>query len=55
MKKLLLILTFTAMWTSLARAQAPDPRVADLLKAGKIRVGAHSIMRPGVRGPVELV
>jgi polar amino acid transport system substrate-binding protein len=44
MKKLLLVLAFTAMWTSLAKAQVPDPRVADLVQAGKIRVGVHSIM-----------
>jgi polar amino acid transport system substrate-binding protein len=44
MKRLLLILAFTAMWTSLAKAQVPDARVADLVQAGKIRVGVHSVM-----------
>src|SRR5262245_14602769 len=45
MKKLPLIVAFTAMLASLAEAQQPpDPRVADLVKAGKIRVGVHSIM-----------
>ena len=45
MKKLLLIVTFTAMLASLAEAQqVPDPRVTDLVQAGKIRVGVHSIM-----------
>ena len=45
MKKLLLTITFTAMLASLAEAQqVPDPRVADLVQAGKIRVGMHSIM-----------
>ena len=45
MKKLLLIVTFTAMLASLAEAQQiPDPRVADLAQAGKIRVGLHSVM-----------
>jgi polar amino acid transport system substrate-binding protein len=44
MKKLFLILTLTAMLTSLIKAQVPDPRVADLVQAGKIRVGVHSIM-----------
>ncbi len=44
MKKLLLI-TFTAILASLAAAQqTSDPRVADLVQAGKIRVGMHSIM-----------
>jgi polar amino acid transport system substrate-binding protein len=44
MKKLLLAIAFTAVLTSLARAQVPDPRVADLVEAGKIRVGVHSVM-----------
>jgi len=45
MKKLLLTVAFTTMLASLAEAQqAPDPRVADLVQAGKIRVGVHSIM-----------
>jgi polar amino acid transport system substrate-binding protein len=45
MKKLLLIASFTAMLASLAEAQqVSDSRVADLVKAGKIRVGVHSIM-----------
>jgi len=45
MKKLLLTITFTAMLPCLAEAQqVPDPRVADLVQAGKIRVGVHSIM-----------
>src|SRR5262245_41678584 len=45
MKKLLLSVTFTAMLASLAEAQqVPDARVADLVKAGKIRVGVHSVM-----------
>jgi len=43
MKKLLLIFTLTAILASLAEAQqTSDPRVADLVKAGKIRVGIHS-------------
>jgi polar amino acid transport system substrate-binding protein len=44
MKKLLLAVAFTAMLASLAAAQVPDPRIADLVQAGKIRVGVHSIM-----------
>lgn len=45
MKKLLLFVTFTAMLASLAEAQQiPDARVADLVHAGKIRVGVHSVM-----------
>lgn len=45
MKKLLVTVLFTAMLSSLAEAQqVSDPRVADLVKAGKIRVGVHSIM-----------
>ena len=38
-------MTLTAMVASLADAQPlPDPRVADLVQAGKIRVGVHSVM-----------
>src|SRR5262245_27735297 len=45
MKKLLLTVTFSAILTSLAQAQqTPDPRVADLVQAGKVRVGVHSVM-----------
>jgi polar amino acid transport system substrate-binding protein len=45
MTRLLLTVTFTAMLASLAQAQPmPDPRIADLVQAGKIRVGVHSIM-----------
>ena len=45
MIKLLLSVTFTAMLASLAEAQqVSDPRVADLVQAGKIRVGVHSVM-----------
>jgi len=45
MKKLLLYLTFIAMLAGLAKAQqGSDPRVADLVQAGKIRVGMHSVM-----------
>src|SRR5437763_13335547 len=43
MKKLLLILTLAAIIASPAEAQqTTDPRVADLVQAGKIRVGIHS-------------
>src|ERR1700745_3035645 len=42
MKKLLII-TLTAIVASLAEAQqSSDPRVADLVQAGKIRVGIHT-------------
>ena len=45
MKELLLTITLTAMLAGLAEAQqGPDPRVADLVQAGKIRVGVHSVM-----------
>jgi hypothetical protein len=45
MKKLLLSVTFTAILASLAEAQpVSDARVADLVQAGKIRVGVHSVM-----------
>jgi len=44
MKKLLLTVAFTTMLASLAEAQqAPDPRVADLVQAGKIRVGVFPV------------
>jgi polar amino acid transport system substrate-binding protein len=43
MKELLLIAALTVMSTSVAQAQ-PDPRVADLVQAGKMRVAVHSIM-----------
>jgi len=43
MKKLLLIITLTGILASLAEAQqTSDPRVADLVQAGRIRVGMHS-------------
>src|SRR5262245_31503564 len=36
---------FSATMSSFAKAQrVSDPRVADLVKAGKIRVGVHSVM-----------
>src|SRR5262249_56134365 len=45
MKKLLLTIAFAALFAGLAQAQpVGDPRVADLVQAGKIRVGVHSIM-----------
>jgi polar amino acid transport system substrate-binding protein len=45
MRKLLLTVAFIAMLAGLAEAQQPpDPRVADLAQAGKIRVGLHSVM-----------
>lgn len=45
MKKLFLTVAWTALLTSLAAAQpGADPRVADLVQAGKIRVGVHSVM-----------
>src|SRR6187431_1223575 len=45
MKKLLLSLTFIATLAGLAEAQqVSDARVADLVQAGKIRVGVHSVM-----------
>jgi len=44
MKKLPLAVIFAAMLPSLAGAQVPDPRIADLVAAGQIRVGVHSIM-----------
>jgi polar amino acid transport system substrate-binding protein len=42
MKKLLLLVSFTILSMSAAGAQQPDPRVTDLVQAGKIRVGIHS-------------
>src|SRR5262249_58116141 len=43
--RFLLTVTFTALLASLAEAQpVPDPRIADLVQAGKIRVGMHSVM-----------
>src|ERR1041385_3900732 len=43
MKKLLLIVSLTILSMNLAVAQQPhDPRVADLVQAGKIRVRIHS-------------
>ena len=55
MKRLLLTITFTAVLASLAEAQQlPDPRVADLVQAGKIRVGMHSIMYTKDSGTGEL-
>lgn len=45
MNKLLLSVTFIAMLANLAEAQqVSDVRVADLVQAGKIRVGVHSLM-----------
>jgi polar amino acid transport system substrate-binding protein len=45
MKKLLLTVTFIAMLASVAEGQqVSDARIADLAKAGKIRVGVHSVM-----------
>jgi polar amino acid transport system substrate-binding protein len=45
MKKLLLIVSLTIMSMDFAGAQqARDPRIADLVQAGKIRIGVHSIM-----------
>jgi hypothetical protein len=45
MRKLLLTIAFTAMLASLADAQqVSDARVADLVQAGKVRVGVHSVM-----------
>src|SRR5262249_43073925 len=43
MKKLLLVFTLTAILAGLAEAQrTSDARVADIVQAGKIRVGIHS-------------
>jgi hypothetical protein len=45
MTRLLLTVTIAAMLASLAEAQhVSDPQVADLVQAGKIRVGMHSVM-----------
>jgi polar amino acid transport system substrate-binding protein len=45
MKKLLISVTFIAVLANLAEAQqVSDARVADLVQAGKIRVGVHSLM-----------
>lgn len=45
LKELFLAVAFTAILVNLAAAQQlPDPRVADLVQTGKIRVGMHSIM-----------
>jgi len=45
MKKLFLAIAFAVTSASLAEAQqVPDPRVADLVQAGRIRVGVHSVM-----------
>src|SRR5882757_7656404 len=45
LKQLFLAVAFTTIFASLAAAQpVADPRVADLVQAGKIRVGMHSIM-----------
>ena len=45
MKMLLLSVTFAAILASLAEAQqVSDARVTDLVQAGKIRVGVHSVM-----------
>ena len=45
MKTLLLSLMFIATLAGRAEAQqAPDARVADLVRAGKIHVGVHSVM-----------
>jgi len=45
MIRLVLTDTLIAMLASLAEAQqTPDPRLADLVQAGKIRVGVHCVM-----------
>lgn len=45
MKMLLLAVAFTAVLASRAVAQpVSDARVADLIQAGKIRIGVHSVM-----------
>src|SRR5882757_3215271 len=45
LKQLFLAVAFTTIFASLAAAQpVADPRVADLVQAGKIRVGMHSVM-----------
>jgi len=57
MKKLLLIVSLTITSMNLAGAQQPrDPRVADLVHAGKIRVGIHSfIQKIPERGELKAV
>jgi polar amino acid transport system substrate-binding protein len=54
MNKLLFTLAFTAVLTGLAKAQVPDPRVSDLVQAGKIRIGVHSVMYTQDSGTGEL-
>src|SRR5712671_3813310 len=55
MKELFLAVAFAPTLVSLAEAQQlPDPRVADLVQAGKIRVGMHSIMYTKDSGTGEL-
>jgi len=44
MRGLLLAVPLAAMLAGFAAAQPADPRVADLVQAGKIRVGVHSVM-----------
>ena len=45
MKNLFVSFVLTVMLASLAEAQpVSDPRVADIVHAGKIRVGVHSVM-----------
>jgi hypothetical protein len=45
MKRLLLAVAFTVLPANFVAAQqSPDPRVDDLVQAGKIRVRVHSIM-----------
>lgn len=44
MKKLVLSLTFITLAGFANAQQVSDPRVADLVAAGKIRVGVHSVM-----------
>jgi polar amino acid transport system substrate-binding protein len=44
MRALLLAAPLAAMLAGFAAAQPADPRVADLVQAGKIRVGVHSVM-----------
>ena len=57
MKKLLLIVSFALVSMNLAGAQqVRDPRVADLVQAGKIRVGIHSFYSKDPRtGELEAV
>lgn len=45
MKRLLLTVALIAALASLSEAQqSPDPRIADLVRAGKIQIGVHSVM-----------